>query len=107
MVKLLLDAGANPNKAENEDEITPLHLAAEDGLTDVVTLLLMAGADPNQVNNLGETPLHGATNKHVVKVLLERGADPNVEDKKGNTPMYNAAIRGHHHVEQMMLEGHD
>ena len=49
-VKLLLDAGADPNKTDREGK-TSLFWAAGKGLTDIVTLLLMAGAHPNQANN--------------------------------------------------------
>ncbi|QKG22982.1 ankyrin repeat domain-containing protein [Actinomadura verrucosospora] len=44
-VRLLLEAGANPNITENYG-FTPLHEAAENGHAEVVRALLTAGADP-------------------------------------------------------------
>ena len=47
-VKWLLERGANPNAmwAHWDAEVTPLHLAAFSGATDVARVLLDAGADP-------------------------------------------------------------
>ncbi|MEV5708729.1 ankyrin repeat domain-containing protein [Actinoallomurus sp. NPDC052274] len=44
-VRLLLEAGANPNITENYG-FTPLHEAAENGHAEVTRALLTAGADP-------------------------------------------------------------
>ena len=68
-VKLLLEKGADPNKANGAD-ITPLCVAAFDGMTNVVKLLLDRGADQNKRR---ETPLHYAAiggHKDVVTMLL-------------------------------------
>ena len=55
-VQLLLDKGADPNKA-NVHGWTPLHNAANKGHKDVVQLLLDRGADPNKASADGQTPL--------------------------------------------------
>ena len=39
IVKMLLDAGCNPNEV-NSDGLTPLHIAAQMGLTDIAALLV-------------------------------------------------------------------
>ncbi len=44
-VKLLLEAGADPNATDN-DAYTPLYLAAREGNVECTKLLLEAGADP-------------------------------------------------------------
>ncbi|MGV9377155.1 ankyrin repeat domain-containing protein [Nonomuraea sp. NPDC003707] len=46
-VRLLLEAGANPNITENYG-FTPLHEAAENGHAEVARVLLTAGADPGR-----------------------------------------------------------
>ena len=39
-------------------EITPLHMAAEQNNVNVLNLLLRMDVDCNTVNNIGRTPLH-------------------------------------------------
>ena len=56
VMKLLLDAGADSNKA-NDVGSTPLHWAASNGQTGAVKLLIVNGADPGKANNRGKTPL--------------------------------------------------
>ena len=85
VVKVLLDAGANPNW---EDKFhTILMQAASDGQTEIVKMLLDAGADPNaeiedsefgNITNL--TALHfTVAKKHsdIAIMLLDAGAKPN------------------------------
>ena len=57
VVQLLLDKGANPNKATRTGA-TSLHWAAHSGHKNVVQLLLERGADPNLASISGWTPLH-------------------------------------------------
>jgi ankyrin repeat protein len=47
VVKLLIAAGADVNKARDDDGCTPLHVAAEAGHADVVDLLIADGAKVN------------------------------------------------------------
>ena len=85
MVKMLLDAGADPDKANNADE-TPLYQAAENGLEEVVKLLLQAGADPDKYDEEGISPLNKAVqrgNLKVVTLLLKGGAVADEEDIMG------------------------
>ncbi|MEQ8174773.1 MAG: ankyrin repeat domain-containing protein [Syntrophomonadaceae bacterium] len=77
-IKVLLDAGADPNARDREGN-TPLTNAA--GTYDyrdapaVVKLLLENGADPNIRNNNGYTPLKLAKDKpELVEILRKAGA---------------------------------
>ena len=84
----LLDCGADVNARDDEDW-TPLHLAAENGRLDFVQMLLEHSAAINAPADGGETPLHWASKKgqvDVVRLLLEHGADPNIPDRDGETP---------------------
>ncbi len=56
IVKLLLDAGADPN-ARSATDGTPLHTAAFTGSVEIVRLLLAAGGDPEAPDQKGVTPL--------------------------------------------------
>ena len=89
IVQLLLDSGADPNKADKTGH-TPLHFTARWGYKDVVELLMDRGAEVDMPNEWGSTPLHYAAwwgNKDAVRVLLDGGADPFIEDKFGQTPL--------------------
>ena len=109
VVQLLLDLGAEPNKADILGW-NPLYVAAQQGHGDVVQLLIDKGAEPNKAcegTTNGWTPLHRAAytgNTHTVNVLLNGGAKPNVADKLQKTPLFLAAIYGHETVIQLLLD---
>jgi ankyrin repeat protein len=78
VVKLLLQAGADPKKPDNASRDT-LEAAARNGYEGVVTLLLNAGANQESRHSSGLPPLSWAAqegHEAVVKVLLESGANP-------------------------------
>ncbi len=106
VVKLLLDAKADPNQA-CENSATPLYIAAQNGHFKVVKLLLEAKADPNQARNDGVTPLYIAAQQgdfEVVKLLLDAKADPNQAENGDMTPLYAAAQEGHFEVVKLLLD---
>ena len=82
VMRLLLDAGADPN-VQNNDGQTLLHHMAEEGITEYVRhedveALLNAGADPNLIDKKGWTPAHYAgdgMHKDMLRLLLENGAE--------------------------------
>jgi hypothetical protein len=55
IVRLLLEAGADPN-ATQQDSFRPLHSAAQNGNAEIVRLLLANGADPALTTDQGRTP---------------------------------------------------
>ncbi len=56
-VKQLIDAGASPNYAEDNDHVRPLHFAALYNSVSVVPALVLAGGDLRAVTEFEETPL--------------------------------------------------
>jgi len=103
-VRMLLEAGAIPDSADN-DGITPLHWAAGKGLTNIVRLLIEAGANVNARDSSLYTPIHQAVSSssshlEVARMLCEAGADPNSRSIHGETPLTlvegNRAVPSNH-----------
>lgn len=97
-VKLLLDAGANPNRSAKDGRL-PLMLAARGGHDEVLRVLLDKGADVNGRNaDDGSTALMWAANngyRSIVEMLIEGGADPSIVAKDGWTAGEAARMAGH------------
>ena len=97
-LKILLDAGANPNLA-NDKGITPLMLAAVAGYLEGVKALLKAGADAQALNHHHNTALHYAADCRaaetvcvsISKLIMDAGADIHVVDSDGDTALTIAA----------------
>ncbi|KAL8375858.1 hypothetical protein RB595_007132 [Gaeumannomyces hyphopodioides] len=88
-VRLLLDAGAHPDRAGLHGGFTPLHLAARGGHA-AVTALLTAQAYVDATDDLRRTALHWACllgHDKVVSVLLEAGASVLAQDADSRTPL--------------------
>lgn len=88
----LLRAGANPNTLIN-DNISVLHLAANDGKSSICSLLLNAGADINIQSNKGLTPLAVSCQsgeKDTISLLLKYGPDISITDSSGKTCLDHA-----------------
>lgn len=106
-VRLLLEAGANPNRACDATGETPLHGAVTNkdlDRTQLVRVLLDYGANPNaktkpgirsyafwrDARTRGETPLHRAaaySTAEIIKMLLAAGADTTIRDVNGDSPL--------------------
>ncbi|MBO0518184.1 ankyrin repeat domain-containing protein, partial [Streptomyces beijiangensis] len=80
IVRLLLAAGADPNRPSGDDTVDlPLCGAASGGHTEVVRALLAAGAEPDLREELDFTAMTWAAQKgygKTAEVLLAHGADP-------------------------------
>jgi hypothetical protein len=103
IAKLLLDAGADPNSAQNHRRSGPLHYAADGYIVSklwneknqvaMIRLLLKAGAEINAQDKNGATPLHRAVRTRcaaAVQCLLYAGADPTIKNKPGSTAFHLA-----------------
>ena len=93
VVRLLLEAGADKNLADN-DGSTALMCAALWEKVEVMRLLLEAGADMNMADIDGNTALMhaaGEGNHGALRLLVEAGADKNLKNKNGETASFLAA----------------
>jgi ankyrin repeat protein len=119
-VRELLDQGADPNAAEQEEDPplvaatrarslsfsmeevgeaivqapllndTPERKASK---REIVSLLLARGSDPNKPGRGGETALYAITesgDSTLLDLLLKAGSDPNRPDASGRTPLHVA-----------------
>ena len=72
-VKLILDAGANPNQT-SVDGVSPLMFAARSDYVESVKALIKAGADVNAKDNEGHTVLQYARDNEILMILRDAGA---------------------------------
>ncbi len=119
VAKLLIDAGADVNRANKRDhDFTPLIYACTKAQLNVAKVLVEHGASLSAVDNDGRTPLHWAVSANspshthmyrkmggphdtivtvrkqapLVAYLCGKGASLTAKDKEGNTPLHAAAI---------------
>ncbi len=98
--------------AKVESGLTPLHVAALFGQSEVAGLLLSSGADVSVTDGEGNTALHMAAflgRTDIVRVLLKSGADPTVRNHLGFNSVDNVAVRWssdleayYHHLEEVL-----
>ncbi|HET9216314.1 MAG TPA: ankyrin repeat domain-containing protein [Terriglobia bacterium] len=106
-VRLLLEHGADVNKASLLGR-TPLLVAAGiEGTLETVKLLAERGADVNAADTAGVTPLIAAAfvdNRAVAKFLIEEGANVNARATLGaNTALMGASINGNTDLTRLLL----
>ena len=87
----MVSVGCDVNR-QDEAGNTPLHIACQNGSTDMVQYLVEERmCDFNVANNRGELPLHLACKlmygKEIVQ-LVSVGCDVNRQDEAGNTPLH-------------------
>lgn len=108
ILDLLLANGANVNSSEPFRQLTPLHLAAQDGNEWAVRALLAKGANVMDRDYLGHTTLHIAAesgNEAVVRMLLEKGAEVSaVAVEEDDTPRNFAEWSGHEAIVRLLEE---
>ncbi|MGI8922854.1 MAG: ankyrin repeat domain-containing protein [Fimbriimonadales bacterium] len=90
MIKSLIEEGCDTETACRRN-VTPLHIAAFVGRTDLAKAMLGAKKYSDVVTVDRQTPLHVATltrtNSQMVRLLLKAGADPNLRDVSNERPL--------------------
>jgi uncharacterized protein len=103
LLKLALDAGADPRRVTGPLDGTALISAAHLGHVEIVRTLIDAKAPLDNVNRMGWTALLiavllGNNSKgHIetVDLLVKAGADTEIKDKQGMTALAHARARGY------------
>ena len=92
--------------AENNG-VTPLYIACEQGHAEIVTKLLAANATVDQADNDGVTPLSTACERghtEVVTIMLAANANANQADNRGITALIVACQHGQDEVVAKLLD---
>lgn len=117
--ELLLKFGAQVDGRSEDEEETPLHIAARLGHVELADLLLRWGACPDIRNSEGWTPLLAACDVHcqsptdaeaitnrcfqLCRLLLSVGADADAANQDKQRPLHLACRHGHSAVVQLLL----
>lgn len=91
MTETLLSSGADASSRDDDDE-SPLHIAARTGSIPIATLLLKHHAIVDDQSALHlRAPIHYAceqTNRSMISLLLEANADVSLRDRLARTPLH-------------------
>lgn len=112
--KYLLQYGAAINGRTTDEDDTPLHVAARNGLPDHTELYLRYGATVDKQNDEGLTPLNSACSQRqeekelqpyfkVCQTLLGAGADIHTMDQDKRTPLHMACKNVNPDIVDMLL----
>ena len=105
-VRWLLDANADP-RARNDEDITALDIAVENGWLAIAKLLVKAKADVAATSTEGMTALHAAVlaQAHVelVQFLLDAKSDVAAKCIGGLMPLHMAAAKGYLGIVQHLV----
>jgi len=94
IVRMLLDAGADPN-LQTSYGATALSMASGHH-PDIVRMLLDAGADVDKGKGLVQAAWYGQ--REIVHMLLKAGADVNVQTRYECTPLFAASLNDHREI---------
>ena len=102
---LHLQSGISTHLYDN-NENTPLHIAATNGYLNIVEFLIQEGGTVDVRNRRKQTPLHLAShNGHcdIVEFLIKKGANVDAVEDEGGTPLSWAAYVGQLEVARQLL----
>lgn len=103
--KYLVENGANINQVDKDGK-TPLIIAIDKRINEIVIYLIDKGANIDQEDNDGNTALFHSVmtgNYDITKHILERGASLNIKNKKGETPIMIAFEKRYNRIAKLLL----
>ena len=109
MLRLLIDAGADPNARCETLSYTPLMRAANKGSVENVTCLLNAGANANYISPSGTNAVgmcfHSESPEalEIIRLLVDAGAGLDHISEYGDSPLRSAAQRGHSRKAKLLI----
>ena len=105
-IQAMINAGGDVN-AKGLKGLTPLHVAAFQGDSILISILIEAGADLNAKGPNDATPLHiaaGNGKSNAIPILIAGGADRNATMEARATPLHVAALQGHTNVISALIK---
>lgn len=105
-LKELIDRSPELVNANDEEQGTPLHVAAMMGRMEAVLLLLARGAESDARNTINQSPLlYAAYNGYaaIVDTLIAHGAPFEYRDARGYSPIHFAARQGQKAVVELLV----
>ncbi|RUS71201.1 hypothetical protein EGW08_021037 [Elysia chlorotica] len=106
-VQTLLEQGCEVDCLLDDEENTPLQVAAANGNEQVVRLLIMRGAGLDKANLFGWTPLLQAArygHSSIVGLLSQHQADLHARTRYGSSALTLAAKGGHLQTVRLLIE---
>ena len=94
--KRITDDLENKNPPCNQENWTPLHLAALKNHIELFEFIIKKVTKKNPTDNFGTTPLHFAAEKghlDICKIIIDHVEEINPSDKEGGTPLILATQR--------------
>lgn len=102
----LLVHGAKHNACDPHNNATPLHWAAYEGHSNMISLLVRYGASIDSVETCGQQPLHWAARKgndQAANVLIRLKADVDALDHRGASPIFYAIEHNRENMVKILL----
>lgn len=99
LINFFFEKGAALYNEQDDNGQTPLFVAVERELADVVRALLAHNVEVSTPDSMGNTPLHVAVelgNSELVKLLVKAGANMDYRNEAGYSPFHLALASGNH-----------